>query len=196
MANYVTKVEGKMSEQNRKVSKFNSPETEPTPTPYAITFKKKVLDQKEEEWGVARQIDEKTWTIKIGEDNKMTTANELFEALNNYRERHGSGKLSWDQNLADFAQKRAENFSLMGRLDGHKGFEEYVENEENVKKLGFWSLGENSSSGYKMLGVHLIEWIYAGDKPHNDNQLEPTWTHVGIGISETATDLIFANSKM
>jgi hypothetical protein len=43
--------------------------------------------------------------------------------------------------------------------------------------------------------VHLIEWVYAGDKPHNDNQLSSKWSAVGIGISGSATDLVFGGSK-
>jgi len=56
-------------------------------------------------------------------------------------------------------------------------------------------LGENISYGYRLEGVHLIEWMYAGDKPHDDNQLDSKWDHVGIGVKETATCIIFATAR-
>lgn len=98
-----------------------------------------------EEWGVAKQISDKTWTMKVGFDQRMATAQEIFEALNNYRERHGRNRLNWDERLANFALERAKYFTQIGKLDEHKGFEEYVNNDENLRKLGFWSVGENSS---------------------------------------------------
>ncbi|QQG44734.1 MAG: CAP domain-containing protein [Candidatus Roizmanbacteria bacterium] len=149
-----------------------------------------------EPWGTAKQIDEKTWTMNIALDDRMASAQEVFEALNIYRQRHNKSTLTWDDRLAEFAQTRAKYFTGLGKLDSHAGFEEYTKDIENVKKLGFWSLGENSSYGYKMYGVHLIEWIFAGDEPHNNNQLNSTWSHVGIGIDSTQVDLIFGGNKM
>jgi uncharacterized protein YkwD len=68
-------------------------------------------------------------------------------------------------------------------------------NNDGFGKLGFSSLGENSSYGYLLEGVHLIEWVYAGDAPHDNNQLNSEWSHVGIGVNGTATDLIFGGRK-
>lgn len=144
-----------------------------------------------EEWGVAKQISEKTWTMKVGFDEKMATPEEIFQALNVYRQRHGKNSLQWDERLAGFALERAKYFTQIGRLDEHKGFEGYVGDIENLKKLGFWRLGENSSFGYRLEGVHLIEWVFAGDEPHNKNQLDPEWTHVGIGVDGYQVDIIF-----
>lgn len=199
LESYQKRVENLLNEQNKQIV-YYAPLPTNIPTPETIFIKPasgNLLSKTQQgEWGVAKQIDENTWTMKVGEDARMSTTQELFEALNNYRQRHGVGRLSLDANLSKFAQDRAQTFSKLGKLDGHAGFLDYVKDENNIKKLGFWGVGENSSSGYQMLGVHLIEWIYAADKPHNDNQLDPSWTHVGIGISETATDLIFGKSKM
>ena len=141
------------------------------------------------QWGVAKQISEHTWTIKVGNDERMATPKEILDALNNYRQKHGSGYIAWDDNLAIFAQNRADYFYKRGNIDEHAGFNQYLNSPDN--HFGFRSMGENSSIGYKVLGVHLIEWIYAGDAAHNANQLNPKWTHVGIGVSGTATDLVF-----
>ena len=149
-----------------------------------------------EERGKAKQVSEHSWTMKIGYDSRMATPNEIFEALNTYRLKHGRNVLSWDNRLSDYAAQRSQYFTQIGNLDDHAGFAEYVKSEENVRKLGFYWLGENSSYGYHLEGVHLIEWVYAGDQPHDDNQLNPDWTHVGIGVDGNQTDLIFASHQI
>jgi hypothetical protein len=56
-------------------------------------------------------------------------------------------------------------------------------------------LGENTSCGYRMTAIHMIEWIFAGDIPHDENQLNSRWTHVGIGVNNTCVSLVFGNNK-
>lgn len=166
----------------------------PTPQVVEIQLNKPVDDGGE--WGKAKQIGEHTWTMKIGMDDTMATPQEIHEALNNYRRLHGRNTLSWDDKLAEYALSRARYFTQIGDLDEHAGFSEYLKDENNFKVLGFWALGENSSYGYRLSGTHLIEWVYAGDKPHDDNQLNPDWTHVGIGVDGYQTNLIFGGQKM
>jgi len=148
-----------------------------------------------EPWGVAKQIDDVTWTMRVGEDEKMATAREIWEALNEYRKVQGSQVLNWDTKLADYAQSRAIYLNSKRTTDKHEGFNNFVNNEDGFNKLGFTMLGENISYGYKLNGVHIIEWMYAGDKPHNDNQLDNTWNYVGIGVDGLATCLIFGTGK-
>lgn len=155
----------------------------PTPTP------------DNEPWGVAKQIDEVTWTIKIGEDEKMATAKEIYEALNEYRKVQGSQLLTLDEKLSNYAQERAVYLNKIKSVDQHKGFNDFMENQDGFNKLGFTSLGENISYGFKLNGVHIIEWMYAGDKPHNDNQLDNRWNYVGVGVDGLATCLIFGTGK-
>ena len=147
-------------------------------------------------WGVAQQITEHTWTMRIQADSQMATPQEILTALNEYRHRYSAQTLTWDSKLAVYAQSRANFFYQSKNLDEHAGFNNFLENEEGFNKLGFTYLGENISYGYQLSGVHLIEWIYAGDEPHNKNQLDTKWDHVGIGVKGTATCLIFATGKM
>lgn len=173
--------------------------SQPTPTLKPVAREKVVpiITPKEEEpWGVAKQIDEVTWTMKVGQDERIGTPEEIFESLNVYRQRNGKGLLAWDQNLAAFAQQRASYFNSIKNIDKHIGFKEYTNNIENLKKLGFWSVGENCNYGQRLIGVHLIEWIYAGDKPHDDNQLNNLWTHVGIGVEGLGVAIIFGANKI
>lgn len=153
------------------------------------------VDTTSDKWGVAKQIGEHTWTMKVGQDPVMSTPKEMMEALNEYRVRRGAQRLAWDENLAGFAQSRADYLNTRGSTDEHKGFADFLENQNGYEKLGFTWLGENISYGYKLNGVHMIEWIYAGDKPHDDNQINNRWNYVGIGVKGTATAVIFGTGK-
>lgn len=147
-------------------------------------------------WGVAQQTGEHTWTMKIGEDPVMATPAEILSALNEYRRRYDSQILTTNQKLVDYAQSRVNYFNQIKNIDSHVGFNNFLEKEDGFNKLGFSYLGENISYGYQLNGVHLIEWVYAGDEPHNKNQLDSKWDHVGIAVKNNATCLIFATGKM
>lgn len=171
-----------------------SPTPVPTPTPVAVRRIVTPVDDGQP-WGVAKQLDEYTWKIKVGQDEKMATSNEVFLALNEYRRRYGASALNWDEKLASYAKSRAVYFNKIKNLDGHKGFVDFMNNQDGFNKLGFNQLGENASIGYQLSGLHLIEWIYAGDEPHNKNQLNNIWGYVGIGVDGTATTLIFGTGR-
>ncbi len=146
-------------------------------------------------WGVSKQIGDHTWTIRLNQDATMATPEEILKALNEYRQVHGSQILILDEKLTNYAQSRAVYINSKKTVDQHQGFNDFVLNQDGFNKLGFNTLGENISYGYKLIGVHLIEWMYAGDKPHNDNQLNSRWNYVGVGVNGLATCLIFGTGK-
>lgn len=148
-----------------------------------------------EVWGVAKQVNDLTWTMKVGDDEKMATSKEILIALNEYRRLHGSQALTWNEKLSTYAQQRAQYLNSIKSVDQHAGFKDFLNNQDGFNELGFTSLGENISFGYRLNGVHIIEWIYAGDKPHDDNQLNNKWDNVGIGVDGLATCLIFGTGK-
>jgi uncharacterized protein YkwD len=160
----------------------------PTPT-------SRPIPRDTESWGVSKQIDEHTWSIRVGQDDVMAKPEDVFTALNEYRRRYGSQPLHWDQKLADYAQSRAAFIDSKKDTDSHAGFLDFLEHQDGFNKLGFTALGENMSYGYRLSGVHLIEWIYAGDAPHNENQLDSKWNYVGIGVDGLANCLIFGTGK-
>lgn len=147
-------------------------------------------------WGKSQQIGPHQWTINVGKDAHAATPQELFLALNSYRQRNGREVLQWDDKLGSYAQQRAEYFTKQNHLDEHAGFNDFVNNQDGFHKLGFVDLGENASIGYRLEAVHLIEWVYAGDVEHNDNQLSAQWSSVGIGIDGMASDFIFGGTKL
>lgn len=150
-----------------------------------------------EKWGIAEKVvgTQYGWSMKIENDFTMGTAQEIFFALNRYRLKKNRGELNWSGSLANFAQQRAESLTEKGGVDDHKGFREYIHNEDFRKTLGFSRVGENTSCGYRMTAVHMIEWIFAGDVPHDDNQLNEKWSDVGVGVSGTCVSLVFGYNR-
>lgn len=150
------------------------------------------LSNTDAEWGKATKNSDGTYTMKIQMDDRMSTVPELFEALNNYRNTKGKSSLAWDERLASYAQERA-NYICANGGDGHAGFYKFLE-EGGYDKLGFNGLGENQGR-MKLIGVHLVEWMYAQSPGHERNQLGP-WSHAGVGITEYCSVVIFGGGKM
>lgn len=150
------------------------------------------------EWGKSERVagTDHGWTMKVGSDPVMGTAQEIFDALNIYRSKKGVRGLNWDGNLGSYAQQRAADLVANGGVDDHKGFREYISNTDNRKRLGFYGLGENASCGFRLTGTHIIEWLFAGDAPHENNQLNSNWSDVGVGVSNTCVTLIFGYDRM
>ncbi len=177
---------------------------EPTLKPSNTDILEETLSQKpinprptdSQPWGVAQKVDDLTYTIKVGEDPVMATPQEVLNALNNYRNVNGKSSLTWDDNLASYAQSRANHFSAISGTDKHAGFDNYLNNEDGFSKLGFRRVGENSYFGGKLNGVHMIEWVFAKSPGHNANQLDSQWTHVGIGVTNNSANLNFGGERM
>jgi uncharacterized protein YkwD len=160
------------------------PSVTPPPTPTPDT----------RPWGVATQMSEHSWVIRVNNDPAMGSSQEILSALNNLRAVHGAQPLKTDPRLCDYAQKRADLFKSLKKTDEHQALADFLTDEKNYDVLGFNWIGENSSYGYVMSGVHLIEFVYNSDPDHSKNQLDPKWDHACVGVNSPATDLIFATS--
>lgn len=121
---------------------------------------------------------------------------QIYLALNAYRAKKGSSPLKWDARLADFAGTRAKQLLSLGALDNHAGFKSFINTQDGLAKLGFSSMGENSSWASSIPSPEsLIENQYASDPPHDSNQLNPGWQYVGVGIAGNYTDLVFGGKR-
>lgn len=123
-----------------------------------------------------------------------TTSPAILEALNEYRRKNGAGDLQIDKTLQEYAQRRAEYLKSLGRLDKHAGHQEFMA-DGGFEKLGFKAIAENQGYNYKGDAKGMIESFYAKSSGHNKNQLNPVYTHVGIGVSGSFTDLVFGGRK-
>lgn len=142
------------------------------------------------------QVNNNTWKVTAQQDTTMGNQAEIFTALNNYRQKKGKSTLVWDEKLGSFAQSRAELFLSNGAMDGHAGFNNFISNQNGFAALGFSSLGENSAYlGGPIEATRIIEVIFAGDAPHDNNQLDDKWSHAGVGTRGQAVDIIFGGQK-
>lgn len=144
----------------------------------------------------AQKINDVTWRVNnVQSDDRMASPIDIFNALNSYRGSHGVSNLSWDSKLADFAQGRADTFAKNGSLDSHAGFTNYM-NNGGFSLSGFNGLGENSAYlAGPMNGERIIKNIFGADSSHDGNQLDPTWTHVGVGVNGNAVNVNFGKNK-
>jgi len=157
------------------------------------------INNDNEPYGVVKQVSEYTYTQKLGTDLRMGTPEEILIALNNFRNNNGKGSLTWDNDLASWAQSRAQTFVNLGNVDEHAGFRS--EYEAKGKQFGRFSyFGENAAYGSKLEAAHLIEWVFASDLPHKENMLRDIWNTVGISIASGdgiyyGVDLIFGRTR-
>ncbi len=177
--------------EEERISATITPSSAPTPTGQQSSEA-----QDHDKYSRSRQIGEYTWTIDVPEDDRAGTADEIFQALNSYRQKNGKTSLQLSEKLSEYASSRAQLFADKEKTDSHEGFLDFINSQDGFTKLGFMKIGENSSYGYKVSGTKLIEDVYAGDRPHDMNQLHSDWTHVGIGVSGMATNLIFAGKPL
>lgn len=119
---------------------------------------------------------------------------QVLDALNEYRNEHGVGRLEIDSKLQEFSQSRADYFNSKGDMDNHEGFQRLL-NDSGFEKMGFNALGENSSFGEWSDAQNLIRNIYGSSSSHNESQLKSEWTHVGIGVNGNATNIMFGGLK-
>lgn len=187
---------------------FNNLDAQPQPSVYA---KERQVQgrQTQDDVQIATQVTEPTISITQAPSSTLQPpiteapqiqvseppVKDVLSALNAYRKKNGVGELSIDTKLQEFAQSRADYFASTGSMDNHAGFQSMM-NDNGFAKMGFNALGENSSFGAFGSAQNLIETIYGGHGPHDENQLNSDWTHVGIGIKDDATNLVFGGRKI
>lgn len=179
----------------------------PTPTPTPTLTKKKIFNTPTPTKSAipqggntsqytAQKINDVTWKVSnLSNDDRMATPQELLNAINSYRGSHGIANLSWDQKLGDYAKGRADLFSSNGSLDSHAGFQNFM-NNGGFDISGFNSLGENSAflSG-PMNAERIVKSIFGADASHDGNQLDASWTHIGIGVNGRAVNINFGKNR-
>jgi len=163
-----------------------------SPTPSLIPTSTPTIPQINSSQYTAEKIGDSTYKVSnVQNDTSMANVADIYNALNSYRGSRGVGNLSWDSALADLASSRVNAFAQNGGLDSHAGFNSFM-NNGGFEKTGFNGLGENSAqlSG-SMNGEKIIKEIFGADAPHDNNQLDPSWTHAGIAVDGNFVNVNF-----
>ncbi len=142
-------------------------------------------------WGTTEKIGDHLYRTFVANDSHMGTPDEIIAALNKYRRDNGQAPLQKYDRLCPLASKRAIDQQTAGTLDGHKGLEDYMNDENHWKELDITGIGENASYGYILSGTHLIEWVFDSDAEHRGNQLNPSWSLVCPAVSGETVDILF-----
>lgn len=119
---------------------------------------------------------------------------QILKALNEYRSKNGIAALTIDEKLQNYAESRSNYLMTLGKLDKHSGHKEFM-NNNGFEKLGFNSVAENQSWNNQGSAEQLISEFYAKSSGHNKNQLNPEYTHVGIGINGAFTNIVFGGRR-
>lgn len=112
---------------------------------------------------------------------------EVFEALNNYRESHNVFRLSENEHLCKYAEKRLQDLVALGTLDGHEGFKKDFADPNNLpqpiqdfngarvaENLAYQHC-KNMTTGENFIaesGAAIIEWCFdSSTSGHREAQL-------------------------
>lgn len=167
----------------------NTPAHKLSPIPTKSPNKTPSSKNSSSEWLLIKKNEALT-LANIPNDERMSTPDELFEAMNNYRITHNLQPLTKDSTLCNVAQKRAEELQKLGNLDNHEGFYNYL---EDFVKGGFETMpSEVLYYGGPLLGVHIVE--YGWDRSltgHRDEIQNLIWNRGCAGINSKAVVFIF-----
>lgn len=134
------------------------------------------------------KIDEHTTMTWLPPDDRMSTADELFIAMNNYRRAHGIPEVARSDVLCTIAQKRAEEQNALGKIDGHAGFPKYAQEQREFSYLTEVLFGGDQPQS----GVHIVE--YGWDQSltgHREAIQDRTMTHGCGGVAGYFAAFIF-----
>lgn len=135
---------------------------------------------------------------------------EVIVALNRYREAHGLYKLEVDPLLCQYAEKRAQDLKMAGKLDSHAGFQKDFSDPNNlpvgIKDYHKGSkFSENLAHQYcknmttgdsfvAQTGVALIEWCFdSSTKGHREAQLSIESKNFCVRHADNMYVVIFGN---
>lgn len=137
------------------------------------------------------------------------TNEEVFAALNTYRQTHGRVPVSEHPNLCEYAQKRVGDLIAFGGLDAHAGFAKDFEDLNNlpqpIKEYPGSSIAENLAYQYcknmttndsfiAQTGTALIEWCFdSSTAGHREAQLSPKYSKACVRSGNNMFVVIFGD---
>lgn len=120
----------------------------------------------------------------------MSTADELFDAMNNYRQSHNISTLQKSDLLCGVAQNRANEQVANGGLDGHSGFDKYAQDQNEFSQMGEVLFGGNQPQ----YGVHIVEYGWNRSLTgHKEAIQNPIWQYGCGGIAGYFAVFIFSS---
>lgn len=118
---------------------------------------------------------------------------EIFELINNRRQKSRLGQLDWDNKLAQMARRYSEDMAS-GNFFSHydKRGRTVSDRAQSSGIRGWRGIGENLfyCDGYDdFSSVAVKGWLSSSG--HRKNMLNPEWTATGIGIASDSLGRIY-----
>lgn len=139
------------------------------------------------DWSVEK-VDEHITKISIPSDDRMSTVDELNQAMKSYRLANGLPELQKSDGICKIAQNRANEQLSNGGLDNHSGFNKYVQDQSEFNRMGEVLFGGNQPQ----YGVHIIEFGWHRSLTgHKEAIQDPSWQYGCGGIAGYYAVFIF-----
>lgn len=118
---------------------------------------------------------------------------EIYELVNNRRQKSRLGQLEWNGDLAKMARRYSEEMAR-GNFFSHydKRGRTVSDRAMNSGIRGWRGIGENlfSCDGFDdFSGIAVTGWLNSSG--HRKNMLDPEWTATGIGIASDRSGKIY-----
>ncbi|MBI3559823.1 hypothetical protein HY087_01710 [Candidatus Gottesmanbacteria bacterium] len=136
------------------------------------------------------KVDEHTTIMWLPPDDRMSSSDELFSAINSYRISHGIAGVARNDTLCTIAQKRADEQKALGTIDGHAGFPKYAQEQREFSYLTEVLFGGEQPQS----GVHIVE--YGWDQSltgHREAIQDRTMSHGCGGVAGYFAAFIFGS---
>lgn len=152
-----------------------------------IVTPSKVPAPKPVDWSV-QKVDEHLTKVNMPPDPRMSTNDELFDAINTYRKAHGVQQVQKNDLICGIAQSRANEQQVNGDLDAHAGFDKFFQNQNEFPQMGEVLFG-GSQPQY---GVHIVEYGWNRSLTgHREAISNPEWNYGCGGIAGYYAVFIF-----
>lgn len=160
-------------------------------TPKTITVKRDIVyvtaTPTPFQWTVEK-VNEHETALSMPPDPRMSTQDELFDAINQYRKANGINEVQKSDALCTIAQKRADEQLANGALDDHAGFDKYVNGQNEFSTMGEVLFGGNQPE----YGVHIVEFGWARSLTgHREAIRDTNWQYGCGGIAGYYAVFIF-----
>lgn len=118
---------------------------------------------------------------------------EIFELVNNRRQKSRLGQLEWDSDLAKMARRYSEEMARGNFFSHYDKRGRSVSDRAEISGIrGIRGIGENlffCNGIDDFSGVALKSWLNSSG--HRKNMLNPEWTATGIGIASDRSGKIY-----
>jgi uncharacterized protein YkwD len=125
--------------------------------------------------------------------NVESNEREIFDLINQERNRKGLGELAWDANLSRLARDYSQKMARENFFSHYDGNGEAVNDRAKAMRIRNWSkIGENLffCEGYGNPNAMAVRgWMKS--PTHRDNILDPDYNVSGIGIALAESGRIY-----